>query len=614
MRAELEEQRKQAPDLPGVYTFKDKAGKPLYIGKAKSLKKRLASHMQNPSTAGGETLLTLSVEIDYVVCDTEWQALLLEQSMIAREQPRFNVRLRTGHNYPYIAVSVDEEYPRVYLTREKRVKSRRYFGPYETKYARQLLDILGRVFQYRTCDGSKPGRRSGSPCLDFFIKRCSAPCADYISKEDYRENIDRLMRFLNGHWQEALDVLEGEMKTSAKAHEFEQAAAYRDKMTALKDLVQKGRISGLSPSQNFDAIGVACFEDKAQVQLLVVREGSLQERRSYQISNAGLASKGDIVRDFLLRFYDSSTIPPLIAVPEGTTETKTIEEFLFESRKGKVEVRVAQKGQAKDLVLLAERNAKINLQKQIIKPDQTNQDFEQTMHSALVDLAGYLDTKREIKRIECYDISNLGPTHTVSAMVVFDDGAMANQDYRRFQIQNQGQNDFAAMEETLQRRVRRYQLNQGLTDQHKERDPSFARLPDLVVIDGGKGQLSAAMKSLEPFIELGVEVISLAKREEEVFVPGKEAPILIEKSEPASLLLQQIRNETHRFAITYHRTKRSKAALVSELDKIPGLGPKRRADLIREFGSAKAVKKASEQELAKVVPLKLAQEIFKTFH
>lgn len=610
----LKEIQKTAPDLPGVYTFKDKDNQPLYIGKAKSLKKRLASHLQNPSTAGGESLLSLAYDIDWVICDTEWQALLLEQSSIAREQPRFNVRLRSGHNYPFIAISLDEEFPRVYLSREKRKKGRVYFGPYESKYARKLLDILGRVFQYRTCDGEKPGRRSGSPCLDYSIERCTGPCAGYISKEDYKQDIEKIIQFLSGKQKDTLASLEQSMRAMAQKQEFEKAAAIRDRLQALQEMVKGGKVAGLSPSSNFDALGFATFEKKALIQLLVVREGTLQERRSYSFDNPANLEGGEIVREFLLRSYEQHNIPSLIAVPEGTPGGQEISQYLQHVKKAKVEVRPAQKGQAKSMVDLACKNAKLGLQKQLLRREGIKETVKDTIHSATVDLAGYLKTEKVINRIECYDISNLGPSHTVAAMVVFENGELLPSDYRRFAIKSTLQNDFAAMNEALSRRVKSYQVNKKLDQTNKHRDPSFARLPDLIVIDGGKGQLSAGMEALEPFVELGVQVVALAKREEEIFLPGKSKPLLVEKTEPVSLLLQQIRDETHRFVINYHRTKRDKAMIVSELDQIQGLGPKRRAALIKAFGTPNAVKKAPLEDLEKVVPKKLAQTIYQRFH
>jgi excinuclease ABC subunit C len=611
-RAQLDEQRKHAPDSPGVYLFRDADGTPLYIGKAKSLRKRLAQHLTNPSTSGGETLLTLSQEIDYIVTDNEWEALLLEQSLISREQPRFNIRLRRGHHYPYIAVSLDERYPRVYLTREQRQVGRRYFGPYETHYARELLKVLGRVFLYRTCEGPTPGRTSGSPCLDYFIKRCSAPCVEYISEEAYRAQIEQLMHFLAGDWHQTVDRLEQEMRQAAARSAFETAAILRDRWQALQRLVADNQ-SGLSRDAACDVVGVALHGREAHVQLLVVRDGNLQERQSYILENEAGAGAGEITRDFLLRFYtERGDIPSLIIVTDSTPDQNDIASFLSEERRAVVEVRVPQRGDKQRLLRLAERNAGASLQRAQLKHPQAPEAGE-IGHDALVDLAGYLGLDHAPARIECYDVSNLGPTHTVSAMVVFENGQPQRSDYRRFRIRTTSENDFEAMRETLTRRLGRYRLNSDLHADDPQRDNSFATRPDLIVIDGGRGQLSAAVAAAEAFITDGVKVIALAKREEEIFVPDQPQPIIIARDQPASLLLQQIRNETHRFALTYHRQRRSSSAFQSSLDAIPGLGPKRKQALIRHFGSPGAVKTASLDELEQVIPARLAATVHRAF-
>lgn len=598
----LKKYQKEAPNLPGVYSFKDKYNNSLYIGKAKSLQKRLYSHIISPSTSGGKKLLKQTDNIEWIVCQDEWEALNLEQSMIKKQKPKFNVKLRSGKKYPYIAISFDEEYPRVYLTRETRVKGRKYFGPYETKKALQLLDILGRIFQYRTCSGKTPGRHSGSPCLDYSIKRCTAPCVDYISQKEYAESISKIEQFLLGKWRKTLEELASKMKEASQKQDFEQAVIFRDRLQLLEKIVNTNSIKGLSASDNYDVIGSFQVNNTVKIHTFRIREGYIQESQQFNLECLE-QDCSEAVNKFLLQYYDFGNTADIIFVENNYNLTE-VSKFLSQKNNKKITVKISDNSQVQNIIKMAKRNAAISLKKDLLKQQIDLEELKPDLHSAVVDLAGYLDIDHNIKRIECYDISNIGPKHTVGSMVVFE-GEMKKEDYRRFKINNTIQDDFKSMQQMLERRVKAF---------YNKKDNSFSSLPDLIIIDGGKGQLSAGIEALKDFKKLGVKIISLAKKEEEIFIEKQSQPIVIQKHEPASLLIQQIRNEAHRFAVTYHRLRRDKDMVKSSLDSIEGIGKARKAKLLQTFGSPQAVQKASQEELATVVSEKLAQKIYDHFH
>src|SRR5438034_543081 len=425
-RTRLAEQRKQLPDGPGVYLFHDAKGKVIYVGKAKSLKKRVASHFSNPVTRGAYEMVDSIDSVEFLLVSSEAEALLAEQNFIKQYRPRFNIRLRDDKSYPFIAISMDEDYPRVYFTRERHRRNRLYFGPYSNaKRVRGTLDLLAKVFLFRSCQGVEPGRRSGSPCLDYYIKRCGAPCVGYVTRDEYMESINGVTAFLSGRYREIERDLEQRMKAAAEAQEFEQAALHRNRLRSVRSLLERQRVANEAVG-TVDAIAVAVDGADANAQVFQIRDGVLSDRHSFYLAN--------------------------------------------EAEHGEPEV---------------------------------------------------------------FDISNIGGTHTVASMVVFEGGAPKKSDYRRFTIRTvEGSDDFAAMEEVLARRLGQWERQADISPHDREYDPGFAALPNVVVVDGGKGQLSSGLRALRGFRERGVVVIALAKRIEEVFLPGAAAPLVLDHDTP----------------------------------------------------------------------------------
>jgi excinuclease ABC subunit C len=627
----LDEQRKELPDAPGVYVFRDRAGGALYVGKANSIRKRVASHFagkgggRGSGMGGTAELIDRTDSIEFLVTENEPEALIAEQAFIKRYRPRFNIRLRDDKSYPYVGVSLDEEFPRVYFTRERHRPNRAYFGPFSSaKRVRETLDLLGKLFQYRTCEGPEPGRRSGVPCLDYYIKRCQAPCVGYIDKEEYRRNIDRIVGFLSGRYKEIAGDLEDKMEEASEAEDFERAALFRDRLNAVRSMMERQQVAGGSLG-SADLIAVAVEGNDANAQVFQVRDGVLAERQGFYLAGEDETAEGDrdpaeVAETFLLQYYGAAPAVPgrVIVGPELKDRTGVLAEALSSQRDSQVEVRVASRGDLRRLRELAEKNAKLALAQDKLRREHRRQQRVETLSS----LQDALGLERVPVRIEGFDISNLGETHTVASMVVFEGGAPKKSDYRKFGIRGEfgenggGPDDFAAMQEVLSRRLSRYVQQADLSPHDSERDASFAALPDLIVIDGGKGQLAAGMKALEPFTERGVAVVSLAKRIEEVFVPGRSDPMLLEKGSDALRILQRVRDEAHRFAITFHRGRRDKAMTASVLDGVRGVGPARKRALLRHFGSPDRLLTASREELEAVpgVPGKLAREIHRQLH
>src|SRR3954451_12129717 len=607
------EMRRQLPDSPGVYLFKDRRGRVLYVGKASSIRKRVGSHFSKPATRGTYEMLEQIEQIDFVATETEAEALLAEQNFIRRHRPRFNIRLRDDKSYPYIGVSLDEDFPRVYFTREKHRRGRAYFGPFSNaKRVRETLDLLGKVFQFRTCDGPEPGRASGSPCLDYFIKRCQAPCVGYVSKEEYRSSIESIVAFLSGRYRQIERDLEREMKEAAADQEFEHAALLRNRLKAVRSLLERQRISNESVG-TLDAVAVAAEGTDANAQVFQVRDGVLADRQSFYLENAAGRDEAEVAEEFVLQYYATSpAIPPQVIVPRGLRRTEVLEEALSDQRGAPVEIRHAERGDKRRIFELAERNARLALDQDRLRSEHRRvQRIE-----ALEGLQKELGMEQIPMRIECFDISNLGETHTVASMVVFEGGSPKKSDYRRFGIREAAQDDFAAMQEVLTRRMAQYAAQRERSPHEKSYDASFAAAPGLIVIDGGKGQLSAGLSALQEFRDLGVTVVSLAKRIEEIFLPGASEPIRLPHDTAALQLLQRVRDEAHRFAIEFHRGRRDRAMTRSILDELPGVGPARKRLLLQHFGSPERFLQASREELEAVpgLPGKVAREIHGYVH
>ena len=609
------DQRQSLPDEPGVYLFRNASNKVIYVGKAKSIKKRVASHFSNPSTRAGHDLLPMIDHIEALVVQTESEALIAEQNFIKQYKPRFNIRLRDDKSYPYIAISLDEAFPRVYFTRERHRKDRAYFGPFSSaSRTRSTLEVLGKVFLFRSCEGPEPGRRSGSPCLDYYIKRCEAPCVGYVTQEQYATSIDGVTAFLSGRYKEIERRLDYEMRLAAAEQRYEDAARERNRLRAVRQLLERQRVSN-EQTGTLDAIAVATSETEANAQVFQVRDGVLSDRQSFYLDNAGGATAAEVAEAFILQYYASAImIPPLVVV--GEELDPALAPALAERRGSQVEVRRPERGDKRRILELAERNARLALDQEKLRSERRRQQRVE----ALDGLQHALQLDAIPLRIECFDISTLMGTNTVASMVVFEGAAPKKADYRRFKVAatgtDGGPDDFAAMEEILGRRMARFEQQHEISPHDKDYDPSFAALPNLIVIDGGKGQLAAGVRALQPFRDRGVLVVSLAKRVEEVFIPGVAQPLRLAHETPELQLLQRVRDEAHRFAITHHRQRRDKAMTASVLDGLPGVGPARKRALLAHFGSPDAILAASSEELESVPGIsgKLARELHRELH
>jgi excinuclease ABC subunit C len=608
----LREQRRSLPDGPGVYLFRNAAGKVIYVGKAKSIRRRVAGHFSNRVTRGAVEMVDMVAQIDFLLVASETEALLTENQFIKQYKPRFNIRLRDDKSYPFLAISIDEDYPRVYFTRERHRRDRLYFGPYSNaKKVRGTLDLLQKVFAFRSCSGTVPGRRSGSPCLDFYIKRCGAPCVGHQSEDEYRAAIDGVIDFLSGRYRQIERDLEQRMKDAAAAQEFEQAALERNRLRSVRSLLERQRVANEAVG-TLDAIAIAVDGTDANAQVFQIRDGVLSDRQSFYLSNEAGLGLGEVAEEFLLQYYgDAMAIPPQIMVQRDVTELDVLEEVLGELRGTRVEVRVPERGDKRRILELAERNAALALDQERLRDERRRQQRVE----ALDGLQEALGLDALPLRIECFDISNLMGTNTTASMVVFEAGAPKKSDYRRFNVRSTVEgvpDDFAAMEEVLTRRLRRWESEQDLSPNDPKRNESFATLPSLVVIDGGAGQLSAGLRALEGFRERGVAVVSLAKQLEEVYMPGRREPLRLAHETPALQLLQRLRDEAHRFAITHHRVRRDRQMTESVLDGLPGVGPKRKQALLKHFGSPEAALNASREELEAVpgLPSKTAGDLY----
>jgi excinuclease ABC subunit C len=608
---QVEEQLKGLPAKPGVYLFRGDRGEMLYIGKAKSLRSRVRSYFQ----AGSDARVTIAqlpdrvADIEVIVTDTEVEALHLEQNLVKRHRPPFNVRLRDDKSFPYIAVTVEDDYPRVMFTRERHRRGVVYFGPYaNAKKVRETLDVLNRVFPYRPCEGPRPGRHSGIPCLDYHIERCLAPCVGYVSKKDYRAIIDSVIEFLSGETRPIIRELERKMKEAAKGERFEEAARFRNRLFAVQHLVERQAADKRSVG-TVDVIGIAVDGDRAAVQVFPLRDGRLIDRYGFHLENTAGQDTAALLETFCLEYYGSApSVPPQIVVPPEAGDTTALAEFLAEQRGSRVEVRAPVRGEKRRLQELATQNAEVALESDALQTERRRLRRVE----ALEELREALNLESLPLRIECYDVSNLQGESVVGSMVVFQDALPKKAHYRRFGVRSlDGQDDYAALAEVISRRFSR--VGDASAEDY---DESFATTPNLVVIDGGKGQLAAALQAMHAYDLPRVAVISLAKRIEEVFVPDRRDPILLAHDSAGLQLLQRIRDEAHRFAVGFHRQRRDAKARESIFDTLPGVGPARRRALVNHFGSAERFLAASQEELEGVpgIPEKTARDIYAQLH
>ena len=613
MATRLEEQLKGLPAKPGVYLFRDDRGQVLYIGKAKALRPRVRSYFQASPSAGRATIRSLPervTDVEVIVTDTEVEALHLEQNLVKRHRPPFNVRLRDDKSFPYIAVTVEDDYPRVMFTRERHRRGVVYFGPYaNAKKVRETLDVLNRVFPYRPCEGPKPGRHSGIPCLDYHIERCLAPCVGYVSKQDYRAIIDGVIEFLSGETRPIQRELARKMTEAAEAERFEEAARYRNRLFAVRHLVERQAADRRSVG-TVDVIGIASDGERAAVQVFPLRDGRLIDRYAFHLENVEGQDTAALLEAFATEYYGSSpSVPPQIIVPGDAGDTSALAEVLSERRGSRVEVRAPARGEKRRLQELATENAQVALESEAAQAERGRLRRVE----ALEELREALNLESLPLRIECYDVSNIQGESVVGSLVVFQDAVPKKAHYRKFGVRTlDGQDDYAALEEVVARRFAR--LQNGVTADAY--DESFATTPNLVVIDGGKGQLAAALQAMQAYDLPRVAVIALAKRAEEVFVPGQSDPIVLDRDSPGLHLLQRIRDEAHRFALDFHRQRRDAKARESIFDTLQGVGPARRRALLRHFGSAERFLAASQEELEGVpgIPERTARSIYAQLH
>ncbi|MBN2204277.1 MAG: excinuclease ABC subunit UvrC [Thermoleophilia bacterium] len=685
----------RVPHEPGVYRFLDGEGAVLYVGKAKDLRKRVASYFKRGGGAAaphGRTaeMVARARDLEWVVTASETEALLLEDNFIKEHRPPFNLRLRDDKSYPWIEITTVDEWPRVRFFRGRHVPGNLYFGPYSSaRKVRETLDVLGRIFPYRKCRGKQPGRVSGSPCLQFFIKRSLGACDGRVEHDEYMEVIAQVVDFLRGRLGAVERDIARAMEEAAEAQQFEKAALLRDRLEAVRH-VQERQSARVEAVEAFDVIGLHQGEPGSNLQVFRVREGAVVDRQTFFVDNAEGREPGDVLEEFLLEFYwEAATIPPEIVAP--LEEPEHVAAALGSRRGAKVVVRAAKRGPKRRLLQLAQRNAELAAEAEA----ERRQRKRLARGEALVALQDALGLPSPPLRIECYDISNLGERHAVGSMVVFEGGVPKKAHYRKFAVREvAGQDDFAMLAEVVRRRFRRGAAapaangeeaaepaangeeapepappepapdaatrvggadassgsaaavvpRPGAADEsssgpgaaaiseaavsdegaatsvgapaEERADESFAARPDLVVVDGGKGQLTAVAGALRA---VGVEVplISLAKQREEVFVPGRRDPLPLAADDPASLLLQRVRDEAHRFAVTFHRQRRSADTRRSELfDALPNVGPVRRRKILEHFGSPERFLAASREELEQVpgLPRKVAREIHARLH
>jgi len=572
---------------------RDAKGGVLYVGKSSSLRNRLRSYFGSKKNLDAKTfeLVNRIADFEYIVTESEQEALLLENSLIKKHKPRFNVRLKDDKTYPYIKVDLTEDFPRVYVTRRTANDGARYFGPFASAGSvRKTLDLLKRLFPYRSCTKAITGT-DDRPCLEYHIKRCVAPCTGYASQIDYKEVIDQVLLFLEGNTKEVVSALESAMLEASESLEFERAGALRDRLRAIERVYEGQKVVGLG-KENLDVIGAAFGGEEAWVEVFFVRHGNLTGRDHFTMTGTRDESGKEILERFIEQFYSSAShVPRSILTPEDVDAEGKIVDWLRDRREGPVDISVPQRGAKRRLMRMVTDNASQGLEQLKLKWISDTDRME----SAMSELQEQLNLSDLPHRIECYDISHIQGTNTVASMSVFQDGKPLSRDYRRFKIKtHDGNDDFASMREVLTRRFKRLKN----AKEGGEESASFAAVPDLVLIDGGKGQLSSAV---EVMLHLGlqdIQLASIAKREEEIFLPELAEPVIMPRNSQALFLLQRARDEAHRFAITFHRNLRGKSSVKSALDLVPGIGPKRRKTLIKTFGSVKGIREASEDDLA----------------
>ena len=606
MSLPLVEQRLLAtPENPGVYLMKDSRGTVLYVGKAAVLRNRLKQYFGSPTNLPNkiQRMLGHLQDFEYIVTDSPAEALILENTLIKRYKPRYNARLKDDKTYPYLKIDLNEEFPRVYITRKVTKDGARYFGPFATSgTVRKTMDLVKRLFPYRSCTKNITGN-DARPCLEYYINRCVAPCTGNATKEDYAKVISQVVMFMDGETTGVTQDLKTNMDQASDELQFERAAVLRDRIKAVEKVAEEQRIKvDSNPISDMDVIAIAQGNNETWVEVFFIRKGKLIGRDHFFMQGTQDDAEELVLGQFVKQFYQTAAlvVPPRIVVQHMPEDAETITEWLRQMRNGAVRLVCPQRGIHKQLIQTVADNARQGLAQHRI----TWMVDTDVIQQATADLEEELSLPMPLHRMECYDISHIQGSNTVASMVVFEDGRPKPAHYRRFKIKTvDGVDDFASMREVLRRRFKRLASARAMEKRGADERlgiDSFGVVPDLVLIDGGKGQLSAA---LEVFLEMGLDDIplaSLAKENEELFVPHTPEPIVLPRDSQALYLVQRIRDEAHRFAITYHRNLRSKSSLKSPIDNVSGIGPKRKRMLMKRFGTLKGIKEAALDDLAAV--------------
>jgi excinuclease ABC subunit C len=599
----------EIPTSPGVYLFRDRHGAVLYVGKAKSLRKRVPSYFAADLAVRTRAMTDAAETVEWIVTDNEVEAIHLEYTLIQKHQPRFNIRLRDDKSYPYLAITRSEEWPRATVMRGKRRKENQYFGPYAHTYAiRQTLDLLVRTFPVRTCSNPKLRRHQaqGRPCLLFHIERCSGPCVGEVDADTYAGHVDGLAEFLSGEGDPILQRLESGMRAASDALDFERAARLRDQMRSISKALERQEVAS-DRRDDFDLFAFSDDDLEAALVVLTVRKGRVTGRISTVVDKVEEVTAPELMSRMLSQTYGGSRPPAEVLMQVLPDETDLWTAWLSARREVKVSLRTPQRGAKRRLLETAQANAREEFARHRLRRHTDHNARARALRS----LQDALDLPEPPLRIEAYDISTIQGSDTVGSMVVMEDGLPRKSDYRRFKIRDlEGQDDFAAMEEVLRRRLTAY-LDER--DRPTSERGKFAYPPSLLLVDGGMGQVSRAVKVVD---EMGLEIpiAGLAKRMEEVYLPGRAEPLRIPRGEEALYLLQRIRDEAHRFAVTYHRSLRGRRMVDSVLDAVPGVGPARKKALLRRFGSLKQIRAAGVEDLGAVVPAAVAERLHAELH
>lgn len=609
---DIQEELKKLPGKPGVYIMHDEKDEIIYVGKAVSLKNRVRQYFQSSRNLGikKEQMVQQIARFEYIITDSEVEALVLECNLIKEHRPKYNTMLKDDKSYPFIEVTVDEEYPRVLFARKQKKDKGKYFGPYTSAGAvKDSLELIRKLYHVRTCSRNLP-RDIGKerPCLYYHIKQCQAPCQGYVSKEEYRAQIDGVLDFLNGDYKKLLKELEQKMLAASEELKFEEAADYRDLMQSIQKIGERQKITG-SQGEDKDVIALAADEEDAVVQVFFIRDGKMIGRDHFYLRIAADASSSQVLLNFVKQFYAGTPfIPRELMLQEEIEEIDVLEEWLSKKRGQRVHIRVPKKGTKEKLVELAAKNAQMVL----------SQDWEKLKREegrtigAMKEIADLLELK-QVTRVESYDISNISGFESVGSMVVYEKGKPKKSDYRKFKIKSvKGPDDYASMEEVLSRRFER-----GLKEQQEEAENGFSRFPDLILMDGGKGQVHIAEQVLEK-LGIDIPVCGMVKddnhRTRGLYFHDREIPI--SHSTEGFKLITRIQDEVHRFAIEYHRLLRSKGQIHSVLDDISGIGPARRKALMKQFKSLEAIREASVEELRQTPSMseQAAKKVYEFFH